>query len=345
MTLAGSSLAEHAPKLLEMLADVARNATFPEEEVQLHKKNRKQSLLAQRAEPDFLADEKLNEVIYGPHPYSRIAPTMEALDRLDVKALATFRDTYLAPNNAFLILLGRIPPRAEALKLATERFGSWQKKDVPASPLPQPPESARQMHVIDRPGSVQADIQIGRLAVTRAHQDYFPLVVGAMILGQGPASRMFNNIREKHGFAYDAHSELDAKKELGTFTAVTQVRNEVIEPAMKALLEELEGMAKQPASAEELSNAQNFASGLYVLSLETQEGLAGQLSMLKILGLPYEYLENYTKRIRAVEPAQITAVAKKYILPDKAAMVVVGDAAKIGKALEKLGKVTITKAE
>lgn len=344
ITVSGSVLSENTPKLLALLADVVRNANFPENEVQLRKQNRAQELEAQRSEPSFLADEKFAAVIYGSHPYGRIAPTMQSIERIDRKALSGFQETYLVPNNATLILLGRLPGRSETLKLIESQFGSWQKKELPAAPKPEFPATQHAVSLVDRPGSVQADIHVGRLAVTRSDPDFFPLYVGDFVLGGGGSSRMFENIREKKGFAYDAHATLQPKRDSGDFAAVTQVRNEVLEPAMQAVLDELGGMVNDPPSKAELDRTQNFMSGLYVLRLETQNGLATQLITTKLMGLPNSYLERYVERVRAVTPEQIQAAAKKYMAPDQAAIVVVGDAAKIGKSLEKFGKVTVTKA-
>src|SRR5579885_3621206 len=179
-----------------------------EKEVELRKQNRAQELEAQRSEPSFLADEKFAEVVFGSHPYSRIAPTPQSIARIDRKALASFAQTYLVPNNATLILLGRLPARAEALKLVEEYLGSWQQKALPAPPKPDFPETRHAVYLVDRPGSVQADIHVGGLAVTRADPDFFPLSVGSVVLGGGGRSRMFLNIREKKGYAYDAHAIL-----------------------------------------------------------------------------------------------------------------------------------------
>jgi zinc protease len=344
LTLAASSLSEHAPKLLDLLADVSRNAVFPAPEIDLRKTNRKQSLLAQRSQSSFLAEERLHSAVFGPHPYAHIAPTMESLDRFTAGDLARFRDAYLIPNNGNLILLGKLPPRAETLKLIERQFGTWQSKPAPAGPEAKLPPARRRIVLVDRPGSVQADIHLGQLALTRSDPDYFPLIVGGIILGQGPGSRMFANIREKQGFAYDAHSEIDTYKDAGIFAAVTQVRNDVIGQALQAVIDELEGMAKTPVAAEELADAKNYASGLFLLRLETQSGLADQLNTMKLLGLPNDYLEKYTERIRAVQPPAIQAAAKKYVAPAEAAIVVVGDAQKIGPALEKFGKPEIVKA-
>lgn len=345
LTIVGSAVSESLSRLLTLLADVALNATFPQEEVDLYKQNRIQNLRAERAEPAFLAAEKLSETIYGSSPYAHIAPTVEAIGKLDPKVLAGFRDTYLAPNNATLLLIGRLPARAELIKTVTQLFGSWQQRQLPAAPDTTAPAPRRQIVLVDRPGSVQADIHVGRSAPTRLSPDYFPLMVGNSVLGNGANSRMFRNIREKEGFAYDAHTEYSTKRDAGDLAAVTQVRNEVIEPALRAVFTELENMASAPVPAAELSDTKNYLSGIYLLRLETQDGLANQLNTIQTLGLPNNYLETYTTRVRSVEPGQIQEVAKKYIAPDQDAVVIVGDASKIGDAVKKFGQVTVVKAE
>lgn len=344
LTISGGALSENLHQLLSLVADVSLNATFPQDEVNLYKQNRTQNLKLQHSQPAFLANEKMAELIYGASPYSHIAPTVESLQKLDTKTLASFRDTYLVPNNATLIVIGKLPVRAGLLKTITQQFGGWQQKPLPAFEKTEPPKAQRQIVLVDRPGSVQADVRVARLAPIRSSPDYFPLMVGNTILGGGFSSRMFNNIREKQGFAYDAHSEYDTNRDAGTIAAVTQVRNEVIEPALKAVLAELTTIATAPVSAVELTNTKNYISGLYLLRLETQDGVATQLNSIKTLGLPNDYLETYTTRVRSVEPDQIESAAKKYLAPDQTAIVVVGDATKIGDAVKKLGDVTITKA-
>ena len=345
LTLSGLALSENTAKLLELMADAARNANFPEKEVALHKQNRQQELLAQLSDSNFLAAREFSRLVYAPHPYGHIGPTMQSLQKLDRKAIAAFRDHYLTPNNAVLILIGKLPPRAETMKLIEARFGSWPRKDVSFPSVPSFPESRRHLVLVDRPGSVQADIHIGRLAVTRTNAEYYPLLIGRMILGGGSSSRMFANIREKQGFAYDAHAEQSAHKDAGTFAAVTQVRNEVLEPALEAMLAELKRMESARVSAEELSNAKNLSAGSFLLHLETQNALADQFVMMRTLGLPNDYLEKFTDRVRAVEPDQVQAAAGKYMAAENSVIVVVGDASKIQKTLEKFGKVTVVKVE
>ena len=345
LTLSGYALSESLPKLIELLADVAINANFPEDEIALRKQNRKQALLAQMANPAFLGNQRFMAVVFGSHPYSHVVPTMASLDKMNRNTLVAFRDTWLAPNNAVLILIGKLPPRADTLKLIEDPFRSWERKELPAAAKATPPAPKRQLILVDRPGSVQADIHIGRLALTRANPEYYPLLLGNVILGGGSSSRLFTDIREKRGFAYDAHTELRPYREAGADVAVTQVRNEVVDQALAAVLEHLDRIAKERVSANELSDSKNFLSGTFLFRLETQNGLASQLATMRLMGLPNDYLEKYTARIRAVDADQVLAAAKKYIAPGNSSIVVVGEAAKIGKALEKFGTVSVTKAQ
>jgi len=345
MVLAANALSENLPWMLDLMADVARNADFPEDEVDLRKENRKQELLAQRADAGYLADEKFAEIVFSPHPYSRQDPTPESIDRLDRAALAGFRDRYLAPANAVLVLLGALPERKQTLDLIQARFGDWARKETPAAPEARFPAPGKSITLVDRPGSVQADLRIGRLAVTRTDADYFPLLVANTILGGGASSRLFANIREKMGYAYDVHSAAMPLKDSGTFEVATQVRNEVLVPAIEALLAEMREIADKDVSADELSTAKNYLSGVFVIRIETQDGLASQLSAVKLLGLPLDYLEKYTANVRAVDAAAIRAAAARYISPDAVAVVAVGDAAQISKQLETFGKVSIVKAD
>src|SRR5258708_2133722 len=109
-------------------------------------------------------------------------------------------------------------------------------------------------------------IEGGEVGMRGNDPDDFRMVVANTILGGGASSRLFMDVREKQGFAYDAHSELDRLKDAGVVKAVTQVRNEVVEPALTAVLGHLDQMGKTQVSAQELSDAKNFISGNFVMS-------------------------------------------------------------------------------
>jgi len=345
LTLEASVLAENAGKMLALMSDVSRNAVFPTNELTLHKQNRKQTLMVQHSQPAYLANEEYRRVLFGDTPYAHVGPTMESIDKIDQKALENFRDTYLAPNNAWLIVVGKLPARDEILRTITRQFGKWDQKNVPAYAAPKSPAPKRELVLIDRPGSVQADMRMGRLAATFNDQDYFPETVGGIIEGGGPNSRLFLDIREKRGFAYDVHTEVGALADAGSFSAVTQVRNEVVGDALQGILEHLDRMANEPVERQELTDAKSYADGVFLLGMEPQRGLADKLVQIKVMNLPKNYLETYTTKINSVEPDQIESAAKKYMATGNDTIVVVGDAAAIEKPLEKFGPVRVVKPE
>jgi zinc protease len=345
LTVEASVVAENADKMLALVGEVSRDALFPTSEVDLYKQNRKQTLNVQHSRPDYVANEEYRKAVFGDTPYAHVGPTMAAIDKMDREAMQDFRDTYLVPNNAILILVGKLPARAELMKTITKEFGSWDQKKVPAYTAPKVPESKRALILLDRPGSVQADMRLGRTAVANNDPDYFPLSVGSIVEGGGPSSRLFLDIREKRGFAYDVHTEVGALADTGTFSTVTQVRNEVAADALQGILEHLDRMAKEPVERQELSDSKSYANGRFLIGMEPQSGLADRLVQMKTMNLPKNYLETYTTKINSVEPDQIEKVAKKYMATDTDTIVVVGDAAAIEKPLEKFGTVTVVKPQ
>jgi zinc protease len=208
---------------------------------------------------------------------------------------------------------------------------------------PKPPAAKRELVLIDRPGSVQADMRLGRIAATYNDPDYFPEDVGSIIEGGGPSSRLFLDIREKRGFAYDVHTELGALADAASLSAVTQVRNDVVGDALAGILEHLDRMAKEPVERQELADAKSYANGVFLLGMEPQRGLADKLVQIKVMNLPKNYLETYTTKINSVEPDQIESAAKKYMATGNDTIVVVGDASAIEKPLEKFGTVRVVK--
>lgn len=337
VTIGTSVVAENTEKILALMADVARNATFPQSELDLYKQNRKQTLNTQHANPGFLANEEFRKRLFGDTPYAHVGPTTASIDRFDQKTIAAFRDTFFVPNNGVLILVGRLPARAQIMKAITGQFGKWQQKQLPGWTPEAPPAPKRQLVLVDRPGSVQADIRMGKIAVIQNDKDYFPTSMGSLIEGGGPNSRLFLDIREKRGYTYDAHTEMNPLADAGTFSAVTEVRNEVAAPALEGILDHLNRQANEQVSKEELSDAKTYANGSFLLSMEPQRGLADRLVQMKVMNLPKDYLDTYTTKINSVEPDQIQNAAKKYMAPADSAIIVVGDAAALGKQLEKIG--------
>src|SRR6478672_13346156 len=328
-TVAASSLTTFSDEILELLADVALRPVFPENEVELTKQNTKESLKQQRAQPSFLATEMVAKVMFGSHPYSVTAPTPEAIDATTREELIEFHRSKFIPNNAVLLVAGDVD-HDTLIKRIESLFGNWKPGEVPGDEFPAPPHrAARAAYVIDRPGSAQANIVIANSGITRTSNDYFPMLLMHTVLGANASSRLFMNLREEKGYTYGAYSSLDARRQAGTFRATAEVRTPVTGDSLKEFFYELNRIRTEPVSEKEIGDARSYLTGVFPLRLETQEGLVDQLQQIKMFGLPEDFLETYRSQIQAVTIGQVQEVARKYIRPDEAAIVIVGDGAQL----------------
>jgi zinc protease len=329
-TIVGASaLSQFNDPVMDLLAEVALEPSFPENEVALAKQNTKESLRQQRAQPSFLASEMVSRVMFGDHPYSVVAPTPESIDRASRDEFVRFHHSKLVPNNAVFIVVGNVRYE-DILKRTESLFSTWQRgEDVVANFPPSPVRTKRTAYLVDRPGSAQSNIVIANSGITRTNPDYFSLLLMHTVLGANASSRLFMNLREDKGYTYGAYSNLDARRSAGTFRCTAEVRTPVTGDSIKEFFYELDRIRKEPVSAKEIADAKSYLTGVFPIRLETQEGLTDQLVQTKMLNLPDDYLERYRDRVQAVTVEDIQRIAQMYVKPDEAALIVVGDGASV----------------
>jgi zinc protease len=328
-TVAASALSIYTDEILDLLVDVTLHPTFPENEVELARENTKQLLIQQRAQPTFLASERMAQVMFGAHPYARVAPTAESLDRMTRKTFIDFRQATFRPNNAVLIVVGDVD-RDQIVKRIEALFAGWQRGGSPELTFANPPaRSDRRAYIVDRPGSAQSNIVIATDGITRTSKDYFSMLLMHTVLGANASSRLFMNLREHKGYTYGAYSSLDARRLAGTFRATAEVRTPVTGHSLREFFFELNRIRDEAVAEEELQNAKSYLTGVFPIRLETQEGLVDQLVNIKMFDLPEDYLHTYRDRVMEITAEDIQRVARKYLTIDKAAIVIVGDGAEI----------------
>jgi len=333
-TIAASSLAVYVDEILELMADVTLQPSFPQNEIDLARENTKQMLIQQRAQPNFLASERMAKVMFGEHPYARISPTRESLDAMTREAFIDFHGKTLRPDHAVLLAVGDIDPDETRTRLES-LFGSWKSAahDEPVFPVP-PALAKRVAYVIDRPGSAQSNIVIANAGITRTSPDYFPMLLMHTILGANASSRLFMNLREEKGYTYGAYSSLDARRLTGTFRATAEVRTPVTGASLHEFFFELERIRNDRVPDDELRNAKSYLTGVFPIRIETQDGLIDQLTSVKMFDLPSDYLDTYRERVSAVTAEDVQRVAQQHVTPDRAAIVIVGDAGEIADQIK-----------
>ena len=323
--VAASALTQFNDPVMDLLAEVTLEPSFPENEVALAKQNTKESLRQQRAQPSFLASEMVSRVMFGDHPYSVVAPTPESIDRASRDEFVSFHRSKLVPNNAVFIVVGNVN-YDDILKRTESLFSTWKRGEDVVANFPAPPvRTRRTAYLVDRPGSAQSNIVIANSGITRTDPDYFPMLLMHTVLGANASSRLFMNLREDKGYTYGAYSNLDARRSAGTFRSTAEVRTPVTGDSIKEFLYELDRIRREPVSAKEIADAKSYLTGVFPIRLETQEGLTDQLVQIKMLNLPDDYLERYRDRLQAVTVEDIQRIAQKYVKPDEAALIVVGD--------------------
>ncbi len=342
-----SVVAENAERMMDLLGDVLLRPAFPESEVALYKRNRIQTLVVQRQDPAFLAGEQFDRIVFGSHPYAISAPTPASIDALDREKMAQFYRSNFGPGGSVAIIVGDFDASRMEMK-AREVLGGWkapQKQLTKIRPIDFPRATERRVYLVDRPGSEQADFRIGTLAVKRSHPEYFPLLVANAILGAGTGSRLFLNIRERKGYAYDVYSSVGALREAGTFFGGAETRTEVSARAIREMLAEFDRLGAVKVGPLELQSAKNYLNGLFSLALSTQGGVAERILQTYMLDLGRDYLEAYRSRIEAVTAEQVQEAARKYIRSKRPAIVVVGDASKLARDLRRIGPVEVLDIE
>ena len=327
--LAASTLSLYSREILRLAAEMVRQPTFPENELDLYRRNTVEHLKFQRSQPGFLAGEQTARLVYGEHPYSRVAPSAADIEKLSRDDLRTTHDTVYIPNNAVLVVIGDIG-RDEIMREIQDLFGGWQAGNLVLPVFPDYPErKSRTLTIVDRPGSAQANIVLANRAIERKDPDYFPTLVMNQVLGAGASSRVFMNLREDKGYTYGAYTRLDAKRRGGDFEATAEVRTGVTGDSLKEFFYELNRIRDEKVPENELADAKNFLTGVFPIRAETQEGITNLIVNQLLYGLPADYLQTYRKNVEAVSADDVRRVAQKYVRPSEMAMVIVGDAKEI----------------
>jgi Predicted Zn-dependent peptidases len=340
-----SGLVENIDQTLDIFADVVRNPSFPQSEVNKYRDRTLSQLQFQRSIPQFLAQEAFNKAIYGNHPAALVIPPADSLKKLSSKDLAEFHSTYYRPNNAILAVVGDVTMK-DLMPKIQKAFGDWQKADVPAVTIPQAPDPASSMiYLVDRPGSVQTVLQLGTLGIERTSPDYFAVLLADRVLGGGPSGRLFLNLREDKGYTYGAYSNFGGSKYRGTWTSSSEVRTEVTDGAMKEFKYELTRLGTEKVSVDELENAKRAIIGSFALSLEQPASLLQNIITQKLYNLPADYWDTYPQKVSAITADDVQRVAQKYIDMKHLQVVAVGDASKTLEILSKYGTVQVYDTE
>jgi zinc protease len=333
---------------VDLLADLVREPTFPQHEVERIAAEHRAAILQRRAEPRGLANEAISRFLFADaSPFSRpLGGTLKSLGTLTREDLRAFHQAHYSPLGAAVVVAGEMD-HAGAVELAARAFGDWVG---PAAAAPvvsvEPRSTERRITIVDRPGAVQSEIRVAEIGVARSTPDYFPIVVMNAILGGAFTSRLNLNLRETRGYTYGVSSSFTMRREPGPFLVSTAVQTEATAPALSEIMKELRTIREEPVREQEVEDARSYLAGVFPLRLQTTDGTASRLAELFVHDLPLDYFADYRERLLAVSRAEVERAAREHIDPSRTTIVVAGDAARIRDELAALdlGPVDVTDA-
>jgi len=289
-----------------------------------------------------VADRALLRALYGSHPYGHLSiGNADALARFSVDDAAALHAAMFRPEAATLVMAGALS-HVEMRAIAEKVFGSWTgngRAPIPAAAdidpqVAQPPR----LVIIPREGAAQSELRIGHLAAKRSTPDYPSLLVMNAVLGGQFVSRVNLKLREEKGYTYGARTGFDWRKGLSPFIMQASVHTAATADAIRDSLAELEGIRdSRPPTPEELGLAKASLTRGYPRNFETAHQVARSVSQLALHGLPDSYFAEFVPKVSAVSIADVRAAAERYLHPDQATTLVVGDRAVFAEALSALG--------
>jgi len=327
-------LGEFTPDAVGVLADMAINASFAQADLARLKTDSQRNLAVQKSSPSAIATEAFYQSIYGNHPYGRLYPTADSLAALTVDDTKTFISTNFVPNRSHLYVSG-VFDQAAVSKAVKSAFADWQAGEARATKtvLTKPGPT---LELIEREGAPQSTLRLGLATVDATHPDYTKLSVMNTLLGGAFSSRITSNIREDKGYTYSPRSAVVDRLGSAVWYEGADVTAEATGASLVEIFKEIELLASEAPTAEELKGVQNYMAGIFVLRNSSRSAIISQLAFLELHGLDKAYLTDYVKNVHSVTPEEVSNMARKYLDNASMHLTIVGDTATVTPQLKEV---------
>ncbi|MEB3191625.1 MAG: pitrilysin family protein [Snowella sp.] len=301
------------PEILALAAEILRYPTFPKAEVELEKRLVLQSIRSQQEQPFNVAFNQLRQSMYADHPYgSSILGTEESVPTLTQQDLLEYHQAYFRPDNLVISLSGRLSLET-AVNLINDIFGSWEipHRSLIAPTLPI--LNAQPYPRVTAQETQQSIIMLGYLGAGVKSEDYAPLKLLSTYLGNGLSSRLFVELREKRGLAYDVSAFYPTRLGSSQFVMYMGTSPDNTAIAVEGLKTEAERLCQQMLVDYELTAAKNKLLGQYALGKQTNGEIAHLFGWYETLGLGLPFDSDFQEQVSQVNAADAQRVAQTYL--------------------------------
>lgn len=332
-----SALTRYFKPAFALFADALRNPELSEASFDKLKAQTLVGLKGQEKSAAVIAASMVNALNYGKNTPLGEFPTEQSIQSITLADIQETYKNYITPSRAYLTFTGDITP-AEAKNIATEYLGSWTGKSLKLPVMPPVDKLAKtEIDIINVPSAVQAQLFVTNLVENpMTNPDFFGILLANQILGGGSDGKLFQNLREKHGFTYGSYSSIGSGRFGSMVSSSAQVRNEKADSAVAEIIAELKNMRSGNFSQADLDLAKAKFNGSFAINMENPAIAATYASNILINNLPKDFYRTFLQKINAVTLADIKNVAQKYISTDGARIIIVGNAEQILPNLKRL---------
>ena len=329
---------------LNIFADVLIYPVFAEDKVDLARKKKEEEIRRRNDNSQSIAFREFKKAVFFKNPRGRIS-TLKTIANIKREDMVAFHKKYFHPNNIILGVSGDFK-KDEIITKIEELFKGWPSKKITFISVT-PPEKIKEESVNytykDLP---QSTVVIGHLAISKTHPDYYPFEVLNFILGGGGFnSRLTSEIRSNRGLAYSAGSFYRAEVDYGLFGAYCFTKSASTVECINVILEIIDNVKREGISQQELEWAKSSIINNFIFEFNSSAQIVGRRASIAYDKLPKGFMETYRERIAAVTIDDVNAVAEKYLHPDRAVLMVVGNSDKFDGSLNEFGNVTVIPLE
>lgn len=299
--------------LLKLAAEIIRSPSLPPEQIELERRLTLQRLKQSQEQPMTVAFEALRQLLYQEHPYA--ASTLgnpDSVSNLQREDLAYFHQAYFRPDNLIISVAGNITHQ-ENLELVEQVFGDWQAPSMPMPELVLPPVISQPQTQTIHQDTQQSIVMLGYLAAPVHDRHYAAFKLLSAYLSNGLSSRLFVELREKQGLAYEVSTLYPTRVHASAFVAYLGTAPANQEIALTGLEAEIDRLSHVPLSPNELQTTKNKILGQYALGKQTNAQLAQTSGLYEALGLGIEFDQQFTQGIDRVTTKEIQATAQNYL--------------------------------
>jgi zinc protease len=338
-TISFSCLKADLDDVFKVFADLLQNPEFRADKIDIAQKEEFDSISRRNDQIGEIAAREATKLAYGAdNPYARVPEyaTVAAVTRQD---LLDWHGKYVHPNNIILGISGDFDSAALESRLRAA-FDAWPKG--PAAPKNQIQYDPGKpgYYLISKEDVNQSNIRMVTLGTTRDNPDYYAISVFNEAFGGGFSSRLFNDIRTKRGLAYGVGGGIGTNfGHPGILQIAIGTKSQSTVEAIQAVDEDIDNLAKQPVTDEEIQRAKDAILNAFIFRLDSPDKILSERMTYEYYGYPPDWLDKYQAEIKKVTAGDVNRVAAKYMHKDQLAVLVVGNTKEFDKPLTSLGAV------